>query len=78
MREGCGAIDALFRRNGADARRLLVEAGHVFVASVGDELAIDFLRGAHGVIAFAAGGLRAMAAAVKIHADFIMINALVK
>ena len=57
---------------------MLVETGNVFVAAIGDELAIDFFRAADGGGLSAAGSLRAVGAPMKIDAGFDLEDALME
>lgn len=75
---GANPEQALFRGNVAHGGRLLVKTGNVFVAAIGDELAIDFLCAADGGSLSAAGGLRAMRASTKIDASLNLEDALME
>jgi hypothetical protein len=60
--------------NGADAGGLQIEAGDIFVATVGEHFTVNFLRSSHRVVAIRARRFGAMAAPVEIDADFVMIS----
>ena len=68
----------LFCGNDAQGGRLQVETGNVFVATIGDELAIDFFRAADGGSLSAPGSLSAMRASMKIDAGFDLEDALME
>jgi hypothetical protein len=68
----------LFCGNRSHGGRLLVETGNVFVAAIGDELAVDFFRAADGGSLSAPGSLSAMRASTKIDAGFDLVDTLME